>query len=169
MREFKVANAYDMAICMNGSFQYLLTPEDMVQHLRAVYRAMREGGLYLVGLPAPEELMSNPPGSIRSGWTRERDGIEVQVDWTYRQHPIDWRAQTFSGLAKIRVCDRSKTLSLELPYRYRVFFPQELEALACLSGCFRVMSVYGDFHLGRVYGRMQSPKLMLVLLQKTMS
>jgi SAM-dependent methyltransferase len=169
LRDFAARCKYDMAICMNGSFQYLMTVEDVVRHLKCVANVLEDGGLYLISLPAPEDFLLNPPGSIKSEWSETRDAITVAVYWTYRQDPIDWNTQTFSGLAKIKVNDSGHELSIEMPYRYRIFFPQEISALVHLSGCFEIIHIYGDFHLGRTYGKTRQPRAMNVLLGKARS
>lgn len=167
LRDFTTRRKYDMAICMNGSFQYLITIEDVVRHLRCVSNALENDGLYLISLPYPEDFFLNPPGSIKSEWSETRDGITVAVNWTYRQDPIEWSTQTFSGLAKIEVNDNGHELSLEMPYQYRIFFPQEISALVYLSGCFEIIHIYGNFHLGKTYGKMRQARFMNALLRKT--
>jgi SAM-dependent methyltransferase len=169
LRDFTKRHKYDMAICMNGSFQYLMTVEDIVCHLKCVANALEDGGLYLISLPAPEDFFLNPPGSIKSEWSDTRDGITVAVNWTYRQDPIEWSTQTFSGLAKIEVNDNGHELSLEMPYQYRIFFPQEISTLVYLSGCFEIIHIYGNFHLGKTYGKMRQARFMNVLLRKARS
>ncbi len=166
MRDFATRRRYDMAINMNGSFQHLLRVQDVVKHLRCVARCLKKGGLYLICLPALEDVLRNPPGSIESRWTASRGGVTVSVDWTHRQSAVDWNTQTFAGCAKIRVNDSGRQMSLDLPYRYRVFFPQEMRALARLSGHFQVEHMYSDFHLGRTYGKACDPKALNVLLRK---
>ena len=166
LRDFKTEYKYDMGICTNGSFQYLMTVEDVVRHLRCVGNTLVDNGLYLIVLPSPVEFFLKPPGSINSQWSEIRDGIEVMVNWTYRQSPIEWSTQTFSGFAKIDVDDNGNKLSFEMPYRYRIFFLQEIEALVHLSGCFKIEYVYGDYHLGRNFRKMRQAKDMIVLLRK---
>lgn len=167
LRDFRIQSRCDMAICMNGSFQYLLSPDDAVRHLKCVGEALKPGGLYLISLPAPQDFFSEPPGSKKYQWSRERGGISVHIDWTYRQYAIDWGTQTFSGLAKITVDDKGHGLTLWMPYRYRIFFPQEIQALVRMSRCFEILEVYGGLHLGRLYSRMQQPEAMNVVLRKT--
>lgn len=166
LRDFRTRGRCDMAICVNGSFQYLISPDDVVRHLKCVGHALKPGGLYLISLPAPQDFLSQPPGSEKYRWSNARGGVSVHVDWTYRQRPIDWSTQTFSGLAKITVDDRGRRLCLWMPYRYRIFFPQEMQALVGMSGCFEVLEVYGGFHLGRMYSTAQQPAAMNVLLRK---
>jgi SAM-dependent methyltransferase len=167
LRDFRTTRKSDMAICMNGSFQHLYSVDDVVRHLDCVARSLKRHGLYLVSLPAPEELITEPPGSIVSRWSRSRGEITVEVDWTYRQERMDWVTQTFSGLARITARETGRSRLLWMPYRYRVFFLEEFKALVALSRCFEVVEVYGDLDVDRIYSRMRKPKAMNVLLRKT--
>lgn len=166
LREFATQRKYDIAICMNGSFQHLFTTEDVLSHLECVAKALKKNGLYLVSLPPPEDFLLNPPGQAKSKWAKNRGGIKVAVDWTCKQQPIDWHTQTFSGLARIQVNDHGRQRSFKLCYRYRLFFLQEIITLARMSGHFQVAAVYADFHLGRIYGKAGRPRVMNVLLRK---
>ena len=163
---FEVRRKSNVAICMNGSFQHLLTIEDVVGHLRCVARALTKKGLYLVSLPAPQSFVASPPGHIKSQWSARRGHIKMEVNWTYRQSSIDWETQTFTGMALIKVDDAGKRCTLRMPYTYRVFFPQEIRSLAILSGCFEVVEIYGDMQLIQRYAAMRKPKNMNVLLAR---
>ncbi len=88
------------------------------------------------------------------------------MDWTYRQKTIDWSDQTFVGLARITVTDGADDHRLWMPYKYRIFFPQEIYVLIALSGCFDIVEIYGAFDVHRRYHRMKKPEWMNVLLQK---
>jgi hypothetical protein len=165
LRDFTTPRRYDLAICTDGSFQHLYTVRDVVSHLQCVSRALRKGGLYIVPLPAPEELIASPPGSVESRWSRERGGISVTIDFTYRQRPIEWITQTFSGLARVAVDDHGRRFSLSMPYRYRIFFPQEIEALSGASGCFEIVDLYGDYNTAKRYSVMRRPKDLIVVLR----
>ena len=151
LRHFKTRHKSDMAICTYGSFQYLQTADDIVRHLKCVARALKPHGLYLVTLPSIQEFIANPPGSLNAQWSKYRGGVTVEVDFTYRQQPIDWTTQTFAGAGRIKVNDNGKKLSLWLPYKYRIFSLQEINALVALSRCFEIVEVYGGFHISRIY------------------
>lgn len=167
LRDFETPRKSDMAFAVNGVFQYLLTVKDVVRHLQCVAKALKTRGLYLVCLPAPQELIAHPPGSLVSRWSESRKGITVDVDYTYRQQSIDWPTQTFSGLARIGVREAVTSRVLWMPYKYRVFFLREIETLVALSGCFEIVEIYGAYDVDRVYRKMRKPRAMNVLLRKT--
>ncbi len=166
LRDFRVDEPCDMGICMNGSFQYLVSVEDILKHLACVGRSLRVNGLYFIDLPAPGAFIDHPPGRITSRWKRTAADVTVDVDWTHRQQSVDWNTQTFSGLAKIRVHDGRRHTILWKPYRYRILFAQEIRALAEWSQYFQLVELYGDYHLGRTFERTRHPTCMLAVLRK---
>ena len=165
LRDFTTPRQYDLAICTDGSFQHLYTVRDVLSHLQCVSRSLKKSGLYIVPLPAPEELIASPPGSVESQWSHARGGISLTIDFTHSQRPIEWITQTFSGLAKIAVNNHGRRFSLSMPYRYRIFFPQEIEALAGASGCFEIVDFYGDYNTAKRYSVMRRPKNLIAVLR----
>ena len=166
LRNFSVKDKYDMAIAMNGSFQYLLTVKDVLLHLSSVSNALKLGGVYLISLPSPQEFLDNPPGLITSKWNNSFGKISVQVNWTYKQKQIDWTSQTFSGLAKIQVKDNRRVLNLSMPYKYRIFFPKEIECIIKMSRYFEILDIYGDFNCDNYFSLGNNAKCMNVVLKK---
>lgn len=160
LKDFSTAHGFDLAICLNGSFQYLMKVQEVKKHLKCVHKALGEEGIYIVSLPWPGIFLENPPGKIDAQWTNIRGDIKVEVNWTYEQGEIDWENQTFSGLAKIKVTDGEDNLDLKMKYNYRLFFIQELKAIAELTGLFSPKGVFTEEDLT---GR---PVTMKVALQK---
>ena len=166
MRGFQTADQFDLAVCFNGSFQHLVSVDDVLAHLSRVGAALAPGGLYIVSLPAPEDFVSEPPGASEHRWSARQGDLTVDVDWTYQQDHIDWNTQTFSGLARIQVAEGPAREELWLSYCYRVFFLQELRALVALSDRFEVVETYGDLDLGRTFAASREPRSMIVVLRR---
>jgi SAM-dependent methyltransferase len=165
MRDFNSELPFDMAICMGGSFQHLYTIDDIKRHLQAAANSLIPGGLYLIDLPSPEKFLETPPGSVESKWRVEKEGVVVDVNFTAQQSPFDWVSQTFTGIGDISVYDHGKDIHLQFPYKYRIFFPQEIEALVRFCGNFELVKLFGDFDASSEYSSIKSPE-MIVLLRK---
>lgn len=166
LKNFRIKDKFDMAIALNGSFQYLISIKDILSHFESVSRVLKLGGLYLISFPSPQDFVDNPPGFIKSQWSHKRGKITVAVNWTYQQHPICRESQTFSGQAKIKVKDNRNIFNLQMPYRYRIFSLKELEFLVKISRNFEIVDIYGDFSLNKVFMKMQKPKCMNEILRK---
>lgn len=66
--------SFDAAYCLIDSFRYLLTEEEAAAHLRAVARALRPGGVYVLGLELTGDL---DPDRSRDVWSGARAGTRV--------------------------------------------------------------------------------------------
>ncbi len=161
LRDFATEEKFDLAICLNGSFQYLIENDEVLSHLKCVYNSLTEEGLYIISLPWPATFIDQPPGRIEAKWKNTRKEVEVEVDWTYQQEEIDWEDQTFSGLAQIKVTDGQKKKDLEMAYKYRLFFIQELKAISQLSGFFSFAGFFKE------YGKSGKPITIKVVFKKS--
>jgi SAM-dependent methyltransferase len=79
LAKFGIPEPVEVAYCFCNTFRHLLTPEDALSHLRSVSRALRPGGLYLLGLHLMP-IDADPEDSER--WTAERDGVNVRTTLT---------------------------------------------------------------------------------------
>jgi len=160
LKDFATEEKFDLAICLNGSFQYLMEIDEVLRHLKCVYKSLTEEGLYIISLPWPGSFIEQPPGSIEAKWKNTRKKISVEVDWTYQQEEIEWEGQTFSGLARIKVTDGDRKRDLEMEYKYRLFFLQELKAITGLSGFFSFAGFFKE------YGKSGKPVTVKVVLKR---
>lgn len=68
---------FDLAYCLIDSFRHLLSEEAARRHLDGVARALRPGGVHVLGLDVSGGL--DQAGSTET-WSRERGGLRVQGD-----------------------------------------------------------------------------------------
>ena len=76
LRKFRVAELADLACSLCNTFRHLLTPEAALGHLRCVAKALRPGGLYLLGLHIMPIDVDPEDSEI---WTCKRDGLTVKT------------------------------------------------------------------------------------------
>jgi SAM-dependent methyltransferase len=87
MADFRLPQQVDVGFNMINSFRHLLDPTAAVRHLQAMARALRRGGLYVLGLhltPTRGEPMSEESWSARRGnlaatvrlWTTQRNRMK---------------------------------------------------------------------------------------------
>ena len=81
MATFETPGAFDLAHCLVSTFKYLLSERDSRSHLRAVARALRPGGIYLLGLHLSRYGASR---KAHERWTVERGGAEVDCTGFFR-------------------------------------------------------------------------------------
>ena len=145
MRDFKVAGSFDLAITMLNSACHLFTLDDMLAHLGSVAAHMLPGGLYIMELAHPADVLAEASRTSNE-WTTEADGVSVEVRWGGPVDPIDPVTQITREHVNITVRDANgttRTVTDVVPNRF--WSATELTAAIRLAGGFRIVASYGDF------------------------
>lgn len=79
LARFKIKEPVDLAYCFCNTFRHLLPLESAVAHLKSVAKALRPGGIYLLGLHLLP-IDADPEDTEK--WTCKRDGIVVKTTLT---------------------------------------------------------------------------------------
>lgn len=147
MRSFAVPDTrqFDMAMTLVNSLCHLLTLDDLIAHLASTADHVVQGGLYIVELAHPADLLikerrkSNvlisdiDGGSVAVRWGSSRDRIDPITQVTREHVTVTYRKKDGSV----------RTLRDVLPNRF--WTATELDAAVRLSGGFTIASRYGDF------------------------
>jgi len=144
MTDFKQQFRYGLAINMLTTFNYLLTNEDIIHHLKAVADALDKGGLYIIELTHPRDFLGVEKSTLNQ-WMERRGDIVVEVDWDYEVHPVDPITQVQERLVKIEVQDGEKRRTFKMKQLNRILLPEELKALVAWSGAFEVVDIFGTY------------------------
>ena len=144
MRDFTRPQPVDLAITMLNSACHLLTLDDMVAHVAAVSRAVAPGGLYIMELAHPADLLTPVPRTS-SEWDSEVGDRRVHVRWGGGEDVIDPVTQVTREHVQVTVRDGSgiRTLADVVPNRF--WTGTEITAAVRLAGGFGEAAVYGDF------------------------
>jgi hypothetical protein len=97
----------------------------------------------------------------------ERDGIGVSIEWGVNGPAIDAAAQTADTEMRITVTEGGITHQLTDRARERFLHPQEIAALAELSGALEVVAFHGDYDLDVPFDLSPRAQRMIVVLRKT--
>ena len=151
LRDLKIDGTYDAAYCFMDTFRFLLTNEEIVEHLRRVGQVLVPSGLYLTDFWVPRQW-ETIGGEIHQ-WEQTEGDTTVRV--FYLQHPetIDPIEQTFEdelvfeihkpdGVEEIRG-GRTRT---------RLILPQEFRSLVQNAGLFEWIGGFGAFDLNQPFG-----------------
>jgi len=163
MCSFELERPVDLALNLLTSFQYLLTNEDIVAHLRTTYRNLTPGGLYILELNHPREYFGGPLlHPIR--WTAVQGNLEVEAIWGATDRGLDPMTELVEIEAAYHVREGAEERDLEERGCLRMLLPGELEALVDLAGGFEVEAFYGDFDLAQPLDASERSWRMLVVL-----
>lgn len=145
LRRFALPAPVDIVVAPFDAIDVLLTNADVVAHFRAVAAALAPDGVYVVDLSHPRDCSPWSYGSHRYEGTR--GGMRVVIEAGVNGPPIDAAAQVAETEMRITVERDGRTEVIRDLARERFFHPQELAALAELSGALEVSAFYGDYDL----------------------
>jgi SAM-dependent methyltransferase len=134
MEDFRMKEQVDAGYCTISTFRHLLTEREARRHLNCIARALRPGGVYILGLHLLPSFIDKT-GLIR--WTEQRG--QTKVSATLRVLNIDTRRRTEDFRVDFRVRTAAKQLRLRYEFQYRTYtakqFRQLLRSVQLLQLC----------------------------------
>jgi len=165
MRDFTLPYPVDLAYTLFGSFNYLLTNQDILNHFRAVYQNLAPAGIYIVELPHPRRFLRGE-SVTQDTWTERRGDIEVTTRWDVDRATPDALTQVCEIRSEFEVRTRGKRRVLRTRGRQRVLFAQEIRSLAETQGLFTVREWYGSMDSKIHFDYSKKSWRMVAVLQK---
>ena len=130
---------FDTALCLIDSFRYLLTEEAARAHLRCVARALRPGGIYVIGLEVTGDL---DPDRTVDAWGHQRGATRVDGEVGTLGDRAE-RVETIRVLLRIRRGTRTERVEDFEPMR--VYAREDLRAL--VAGTFEIAGAFRCYDL----------------------
>jgi len=149
LRRLALAGTFDIAVCLMDTFRFLLTNDEIIEHLQEVGRHLSAGGLYVTDfwIPTRWDQIANEIYQ----WEQTEGDTKVRV--FYLQHPesIDPVNQTFEDELVFTVEEPGQSREIRgTRTRTRLIMPQEFRALVGVCGAFEVVGTFSDFDLEKV-------------------
>lgn len=164
MRWFRLREPVDVAFCLLGGLQALLTDDDVIQHFRTVAGNISERGLYILELPHPREYAMPEYQPCRYAGRREE--VEAELVWATNAPPIDLVTGISQVDVELRVKNGPERKVFSDTARERMILPSELRLLVRLAGCFDLVGLLGDFRLDWPLDNSEASMKMVAVLQK---
>lgn len=140
MADFQVEQPLDAALCTFNTFRHLLTEEEAESHLHCVARALRPGGVYILGFHI---LQDYDDPECEEHWTNRDGEVEVTTTLEVVESCREERLETL--LFHLQVRDGEKQLRLKAEYPYRIYNPTQFRDLLTKVPEFEICEVY-DFN-----------------------
>lgn len=139
LEEFRVAGAFDLAHCLVNTFKYLLDEDAVQAHLACVARALRPGGLYVLGLHLTqyEDRRCN-----HERWEQARDGVRVVCN--IRGWPPAPKQRLERVRSRLAVLERGRERRTQSEWSFRTYDWRELVRSLERSGSFELVATF-DF------------------------
>jgi SAM-dependent methyltransferase len=133
-------NSYDLVHCFVTTFKYLLKEKDAVTSLRLMSKALRPGGLCLIGLHLTD-YKDNPADYER--WVNRRGDVKV-VSETWSD-PARIKKRLESMRTRMTITEKGKTRVEETLWDFRTYSASELKSLLSKIKSFELIACH-DFH-----------------------
>lgn len=139
MCQFAPEKPVDVAVCPVNTIRHLLTENDVQNHLTAVARAVRPGGLYVIGL----HLMP-PDADEEDGerWTARHGKTKVTVTLKVADFSRRTRRETLKF--SLRVRSGSRDLRLVSEFEYRLYDAAQMKRTIAAASDWTLLSIH-DF------------------------
>lgn len=131
---------FDLAHCLVSTFKYILTERGATGHLRRIARALRPGGLYILGLHLTDYSQSEPD---HERWIRRRGDVRVVSD-TWSDLP-DRRTRLEACRTRMRINHGGRRWEEETRWNFRTYSPPELRRLLRAVPRLELVACH-DFH-----------------------
>jgi SAM-dependent methyltransferase len=164
MRRFTLDPPVDAAVTMFDGLDCLRTLDELVDHFRAVARGLVPGGVYVLELTHPKECSITHYGAFR--YEGERGGIRVVIDWAINRPVADPATQTVEVETVMRVWEEERMEAFFDRAVERLIFPQELLAVAKLSGMLEPEGFYGDFRLDQPFDSSAASRRLIAVFRR---
>jgi ubiquinone/menaquinone biosynthesis C-methylase UbiE len=181
MRDFTISSPVDLAAIFMVSTGYLLTNEDMLQHLRTIAKNLNPNGIYVLEMPHPMDLFAVGKYTL-SEWERKWDekweerweekwehtegDTHVSLQWGEDRDPFDpiTQIRTVTARMKFRTPDESGEIVDHSSQREYTF--QEMKALIQLSQVFELKTAIGDWDISIPFTNEKESRRMILVLKK---
>ncbi len=139
MCDFQLEQPADSAFIMINSFRHLVLDRHAVAHLKAMGRAVRSGGLYILGIHLTPTVGH---GLEEESWSARRGHLVVNthmqttaIDLEQREERFEMRYDVYTPTRQFRICDEIV---------FRTYTSAQFDRLLKRSGCWEVAALY-DF------------------------
>lgn len=155
---------FDLAATLIGSVDHLTANADFCNHLRAVARQLKPGGIYVVDMVHPRTVFGVEP-TTETSWRMERDGLAVEMQWGGESDVFDPIAEVERTTVTLHASAHGESLpTIREEFPMRRYSYQTVQALLEASGTgFECLAAYGAFDLEVSLGDSKAWRMILVL------
>jgi SAM-dependent methyltransferase len=139
MADFKVRGRYDVAFNTINSFRHLASEAASRAHLQCMGKAVRVGGLYLLGVHLTPTAV--PPSETES-WSARRGHLSINTHMWTNSRDTKQRVERFGIRFDVHRPSGSFRINDELVLRS--YTPKQMNRLIESSGCWESIATY-DF------------------------
>ena len=165
MISYNSPKTYDMAALLMDSTSYLLTNEQVIDHLRTVAKVLNPGGLYVLEMNHPKSVFEVSKMTVNE-WEMARGDIKVKVIWGSADDKFDPITQLTNVSVTLEYEDGKRKGMIKDCSPQRCFTATELAALVTASGAFQIVEYYGGMSSNLSFNNDEHSWRMVPVLRK---
>lgn len=165
MITYKSEDRYDLAVLLMDSTSYLLSNNDVIQHLRSVAEILNPGGLYILEMSHPKSVFDISKSTV-SEWEMEKENIKVKIQWGAVGDVFDPISQITNVSVRMDYQEGEHRGTLEDRSPQRCFTATEFAALVAASGVFEVVDCFGAMSSNVAFDNSESSWRMVPVLKR---
>lgn len=165
MRNFELPEPVDLAAIFMDSTSYLITNEDVINHLQSVARSIKKDGLYFLEMSHPRDVFSVGK-SARTEWTEKQDDTEVTIKWGKEGDIFDPIQQTTMVTATLNFKTPEEQGEIVDQSEQRCFTFNEIAALVKAAGCFEMIELIGSLKPNVAFSNDKNSWRMIPILKR---
>lgn len=165
MISYSSSKTYDLAALLMDSTSYLLTNEQVIEHLRSVAKVLNPGGLYVLEMSHPKSVFDIAKSTVNQ-WEMIKENIKVKIQWGDSDDKFDPITQLTRVSVTMEYEDGENRGVLKDSSLQRCFTATEFEALVLASGVFAVLEYYGGMSSDIPFNNSEQSWRMVPVLKK---
>lgn len=147
LEEYAPPGRYDLAHCLVSTFKYVATEAGARAHLERVARALKVGGIYVLGFHLSDYDMQS---RMRERWTASEGGTEVVCN--IQSWPPERRRRRERTRSRLVVQEGGKELRSETEWWFRTYDAAQARRLLASVPAFELVALH-DFNYELDYTR----------------
>lgn len=140
LEEFSYRGRFDLIHCLVSTFKYVLDGPGTESHLACVTRALKPGGIYVLGLHLSDYGCQS---KLRERWVAEENGVRVVCNT--QTWPADRRRRTEHIRTRLAVTESGRERRTETNWEFRTYDARQLRRLLATAPELELVAVH-DFH-----------------------
>jgi SAM-dependent methyltransferase len=124
LEDFRYGERFDLAHCLVSTFKYLLREQSARRHLECVARALKAGGIYVLGFHLSQY---DTDSKTRERWVESRDGTHVTCNTQF--WPPDPRSRLERVRTRLTVRENGSTRGFETCWKFRTYDARQVRRL----------------------------------------
>lgn len=167
MRTICLGIKFEACICMVNSLAILTENKDLISHFDSAANVLGRGGLYIIEMDNPVNILSNPkPYETAKTYRRLVKKGDISIEVIYEQRGFNLLKGIEQNRLTLNVNDAGKIIKIVDDSPIRRLLPTEIELLLMINKRLELVKILGAFDYTTSLHDKNSNRMIIVLKKK---